>query len=127
MLATGSLRQRRAPRYRPLFIISGADVVTALPRAIRARKRKRLRGKRQSYRKGDTRNQHLHDCLPIFLACTIQQPCRSFCDRGHGMVFSLSFSDARTPLPAAMDCRGTREQQEVCFVVRDHNGQQLVE
>jgi hypothetical protein len=58
-------RQMCDPR-RPLFLIIGADVVTALPRAIRARKGERLRGKGYSYREGDTRKQHLHDYLPHF-------------------------------------------------------------
>jgi hypothetical protein len=49
---------------RPLFLIIGADVVTALPRATR--KGERLRGKSYSYREGDTREQHSHDCLPTF-------------------------------------------------------------
>ena len=51
---------------RPLFVIIGADVVTVLPRAIRARKGERLRGKSYSYREGDTRKQHSHDCPPTF-------------------------------------------------------------
>jgi hypothetical protein len=51
---------------RPLFVIIGADVATALPRGIRARKGERLRGKSYSYREGDTRKQHSHDCLPTF-------------------------------------------------------------
>jgi hypothetical protein len=38
-----------------LFVITGADVVTVLPRAIRAvRKSERLRGQNHSYREGDT-------------------------------------------------------------------------
>jgi hypothetical protein len=38
-----------------LFVITGADVVTVLPRAIRAvRKSERLRGENHSYREGDT-------------------------------------------------------------------------
>jgi hypothetical protein len=40
--------------------------MTALPRAIRARKGERLSGKSQSYRKGDSGKQCLHDCLPTF-------------------------------------------------------------
>jgi hypothetical protein len=47
-------RQRCDPQ-RPLLVIIGADVVTALPRATRARKGERLRGKSYSYREGDTR------------------------------------------------------------------------
>jgi hypothetical protein len=58
-------RQRCDPQ-RPLLVIIGADVVTALPRATRARKGERLRGKSYSYREGDTRKQHSHDCLPTF-------------------------------------------------------------
>ena len=54
------------------FIKIGADVVTALPRAIRARKGERLRGKNYSYREGDTRKQHPHDCLPTF--CCMHNP-----------------------------------------------------
>jgi hypothetical protein len=38
-----------------LLVISVADVVTVLPRAMRARKSESLRGKSQSHRKGDTR------------------------------------------------------------------------
>ena len=40
--------------------------MTALPRAIRAWKGERLRSKTYSYREGDTRKQHSHDCLPTF-------------------------------------------------------------
>jgi hypothetical protein len=51
---------------RPLLVIIGADVVTALPSASRARKGERLRGKSYCYREGDTGKQCSHDCLPTF-------------------------------------------------------------
>jgi hypothetical protein len=43
-----------ARRVKSLLVIIGADVVTVLPNAMRARKSERLRGKKQSYREGDT-------------------------------------------------------------------------
>jgi hypothetical protein len=48
------------------LVVIGADVVTVLPRAIRARKSESLRGKSESYREGDTRKQHFHDESPQF-------------------------------------------------------------
>ena len=92
---------------RPLLVIIGADVVTALPRGIGARKGERLGGKGYSCREGDTRKQHSHDCLPLFGGCILSQPCHSFCDARHGMVISLGFSDACPPLPTAVVGRGT--------------------
>ena len=44
---------------------------------------------------------------PIFLGRIIRQPCHSFCDARHGMVFSLGVSDALPPLPSPLVCRGT--------------------
>jgi hypothetical protein len=85
-----------------------------------ARKSESLRGKGQPYRERDTRKQHFHDYLPFSLACIIRQPCHSFCDGCHGMVFSpLGFSYARPPLPSALVRRSN------CFIVRDANGQAL--
>jgi hypothetical protein len=76
--------------------------MTALPRASRARKGERLRGKSYSYREGDTRKQHSHDCLPTF-RCVHNPATLSFILYArHGMVFSLAFSDARPSLPAAV-------------------------
>jgi hypothetical protein len=43
-----------APPTRPLFVITGADEVAVLPRAIRAWNSESLRGKNHSYGKGDT-------------------------------------------------------------------------
>ena len=63
--------------------------MTALPRAIRARKGERLRGKSYSYREGDTRKQHSHDCLPTFVGRIMSQPCHSFCDGGHEIAIYL--------------------------------------
>jgi hypothetical protein len=40
--------------FRALFVVTHADVVTLLPRAIRTRKSESLRGKNHSYRQGDT-------------------------------------------------------------------------
>ena len=54
---------RRETKEASLLVI-GADIMTVPPLAVR--KGERLSGKSQSYRKGDTGKQYLHDCLPTF-------------------------------------------------------------
>ena len=46
------------------FLVIGAEIMTVLPLAVR--NGQRLSGKSQSYRKGDTGKQYLHDRLPTF-------------------------------------------------------------
>jgi hypothetical protein len=53
-LHLSALQIRRWPRNRASFIKIGANVMTVLPRAIRARKSESLRGENHSYRKCDT-------------------------------------------------------------------------
>ena len=97
--------------------------MTALPRAIRARKSESLRGKSYSYRKGDTRKQRSHDCLPTFrwvhnhtsLSFNSVMSVTEWCFH----QASVMRSPRRFPPPWSVNELGA------CFVVCDHNGQQL--